>query len=456
MRDKFTTENPVTLKIIQQYSYFSSAEIEHALLRSHTAQREWGTSRLELRQQGLNKLAEVLRDTSQELARSMALEMGKPIKDGEAEVAKSAACCEYYAENLQRFLLEENIAVTPGSRATVFKEPLGPILAIMPWNFPIWQVVRAMAPILAGGNSFLLKPADLVAGTSLRFCQSVQKVFGESLVLPLLLNHEQTAQVIADRRVAAVTMTGSSRGGREVAATAGRNLKKSVLELGGSDPYLLLEDADTASVALLCARSRMINNGQSCIAAKRFFVPKIKRSEFVEKMAEHMATLRRDDPLNPETDLGPLAHQKMCENALLQIANLEKEGAKRLWCAEEGELSGAFFSPQIFLCSGQEPSLAVEEFFAPVALVHEYENLEQAIAMCNATVYGLGGAVFSRDSSRAETVARQLDCGFVAINDFVRSDQRLPFGGIKDSGFGRELGVWGLNEFVNLKTITSS
>lgn len=448
----FQTENPATLEKLKVYSYHQEKDVDEIFDRHKKGLAAWQKQTVSERSAAFRRLGEVLRRESGSLSQFMALEMGKPVKDGRAEVEKCAITCEYYSENLVEFL-RPSLIVPPGKEEQLVKEPLGSVLAVMPWNFPLWQVIRCLVPILGSGNGLAIKHSSLVAGTAARIADLCNEVFPSDLVVNLYLTHEKTEALIADRRIQAVTMTGSSRGGRQVARAAGEALKKTVLELGGSDAYILLDDAEVPGAADLCAKSRMINNGQSCISAKRFYVPGGHAEMFAAGLRKYMDGLKIDSPLDESTDVGPLAHARFVSTLENQVKTILQEGASLWWRKELENFRGAFYPPTILFCQGNEPSLRTEEFFGPVALVIEYRSLDEAIAMANASIYGLGGGVFSRNPARAEEVARRLECGFVAINDFVRSDPRLPFGGVKDSGYGRELGVWGLNEFVNLKTI---
>ena len=450
---EFQTQNPADLSILKKYSYMDDKTVEKIVSRSFSAQKKWAETSLEHRSQCLRELAKGLRGKAKELAILMAREMGKPVKDGLGEVEKCAFTCEYYADNLVKFLEPTPIRVGEKTQRVIL-QPLGVIFAVMPWNFPLWQVVRSLVPITASGNTYILKHSTLVAGCAELMTEIFTAALGSGVAENVFVTHEQAAQWIGDPRIRGVTMTGSSRGGREVASAAGKNLKKVLLELGGSDAYVVLVDADIEQAAQICAKSRMINNGQSCISAKRFFVPKLFREKFVNVMKEQMDKLRIGSPEAENMEVGPLAQKSFCDQLHKQVAAIQKEGAQLLWQKKSIPNGGAFFPPTILLCSGKEASFLRDEFFGPVALIYEYEDLDKAIEVANASVYGLGGAVFGKDLRAADAVARRLECGFVAINNFVASDARLPFGGVKDSGFGRELGVWGVHEFANHKTIT--
>lgn len=439
------TLNPATGKPLKSFAHASHREIETALDRAVKAQKIWKQSSLVERSRGLEKLAQLLRENAMELANKMHQEMGKTLKEGMSEVEKCAFSLEHFAKSLEnfprhKFVQEEKL------KAEIRLESLGLVFAIMPWNFPLWQTVRAFLPNVAVGNAFLLKPSDLVPDTTELFSELVQRCFPEGVYQHLLLDHDQAAEVIRDARVRAVTMTGSSRGGREIAKVAGENLKKVVLELGGSDPYLILEDADLAKSADLCAQSRMINSGQSCICAKRFLVPQSKLQEWLGYFKNRLEQLSKE--------AGPLAHPKFKRQLQEQLEKVRAQGGTLHWRGETPAGDHAFMAPEIWLITGKEEFHKTEEFFGPVALVIPYTNLEQALELANGTIYGLGGAVFGRDEEKAKEVGLKLDCGLLAINDFNKSDVRLPFGGVRSSGFGRELGPWPLFEFANLRALT--
>ncbi len=382
-----------------------------------------------------------------ELSRLMAREMGKPVSQGLAEAEKCARVCRYYAEHGGVMLADESL---DGGKAV--HEPLGVILAIMPWNFPLWQVFRFAAPALMAGNTVLLKHASLVPGCARAIGEIIAGASGrDDLLLPVFVRGEETEELAADPRVRAVTFTGSTETGRRIAATAGRHLKKSVLELGGSDPYLVLKDADIGSAARICAEARMVNGGQSCIAAKRFVVHEAVHNEFVARLAEELSAYVPGDPLDPQTKLGPMAEVRLRDELHEQVVESAEAGAEVLL---GGKLLDGSYYPATLL-TGVRPGMRVfdEETFGPVAAVVKAESEDEGLRLANLSVFGLGAAVFSRDEDRALRLARQLEAGTVAINAQVVSDPRLPFGGIKDSGWGRELGVHGIREFVNVKTI---
>jgi succinate-semialdehyde dehydrogenase/glutarate-semialdehyde dehydrogenase len=450
----FSTINPTTAEVLVRYSYATASQIDENLTSLQEAHRKWSKRPLALRQKFLLQVAAELRKSKEVLAQLMTSEMGKSISESRAEVEKCAGAAEYYSEKAGDWLAPE-VIVDGTFKARVEKESLGVVLAIMPWNFPCWQVIRFAIPALLVGNTVLLKHAEISEGTAVLLSEifaraSLALSIEERIFVELRLSHEQVAKVIADARVQAVTFTGSVRGGQQVAALAGQNLKKSVMELGGSDAYIVLQDADVSLAAKICAQGRLQNAGQSCVAAKRFFVHKSISSKFTQELMTIFSGWKTGDPRFEATQMGPLAHKKFQTQLQTQV---EASEGKVLLGGVLPEGPGAFYPPTVL----QMPSsdlLWTEEFFGPVACVWSFENEAEAIHRANHSIFGLGGAVFSQDLNKAATVARDLRCGFVGINDMVKSDPRVPFGGQKSSGYGRELSHYGLMEFVNIKTIT--
>jgi len=385
----------------------------------------------------------------------MAQEVGKPITAGRAEVQKSAWVVEYYAEHAERFLAPEPIETGAG-RSYVSYEALGPILGIMPWNFPFWQVFRFAAPTLMAGNTGLLKHAPNVCGCAAAIEElMVDAGFPVGVFPSLFADLEQTHRVIADRRIRAVSLTGSVRAGSAVAEAAGRALKKVVLELGGSDPYLVLSDADLSLAADACAKSRLVNSGQSCIAAKRVLVVREHFEAFCEAFEERMSAAKVGDPMDPATEVGPMARVDLRDNLHGQIEASLAAGARARIGGACPVGAGAWYP--VTILDGVRPGMPAfeEELFGPAAAVVAVEDEKEAIALANQNRYGLGGAVFTRDEARGEEIARrELEVGAAFVNDFVRSDPRLPFGGVGDSGYGRELGPHGIREFTNVKVVS--
>ena len=463
------TLNPYSGKILAEYPYANPAEIERHLERLNNHQQIWSKMSLNQRSQVLTSLGQALQKSEHSLALSISLEMGKPIKQSLSEVQKCALCCRHYAELAKS--LGDTLLLDPksqGSQFQVYKQAQGVALAIMPWNFPLWQVFRFLVPALLMGNAILIKPADQVLGTTLLLADILNNIFKADLnpTSVLALTHEQVSKCIEDPRIAAVTFTGSVRGGRQVAELCGRNLKKHVLELGGSDAYLVLEDADVKAAAQICCESRLQNAGQSCVAAKRFFVSQKNSAEFLHEYSIKAESFKTGDPTAESTTLGPLAHFKFAESLALQKENLQKlfPEMKPLSLHIQGEANfpnpSAFVNPEILNFGNLESSSNklfaspwTEEIFAPVACFWSFKEEALAVTAANNSIFGLGGAIFTRDLEKASRLAKEFQCGLVAVNDMVKSDPKWPFGGIKQSGYGKELGFEGLQEFVNAKSI---
>ncbi len=429
-------------------------QVEAILAESARACASWRMIRFGERAVLLRAVAAELRQRSEPLSVLMAREMGKPVTEGRAEVHKCAWVCEHYADHGAEFLAPEEVA-TDANRSFVSYQPLGAILAIMPWNFPLWQVFRAAAPALMAGNGILLKHAPNVMGCALEIERLVATAgLPRGLLGVLCVDVETTGRVLADPRVAAVTLTGSVSAGRAIAARAGELLKKSVLELGGSDPYLVLADADVELAARVCAQSRLLNAGQSCIAAKRFIVVDAVREPFESALVEHLRSYTVGHPLQEATQVGPLARADLRDRLHEQVQATLRAGARaRLGCQLPAG-PGWFYPPSLLTDVPPNSPAAREELFGPVATLLAVPDEAAAIRAANDTPYGLGAAVFTRDVRRGERIAEEeLEAGCCAVNAFVKSDPRLPFGGIKASGYGRELGALGIREFVNAKTI---
>jgi succinate-semialdehyde dehydrogenase/glutarate-semialdehyde dehydrogenase len=399
---------------------------------------------------GLERAALILEKQQDEFAVLMAREMGKPVTQGKAEAVKCSSACRHYAAHGEAML-----APVVEDGATILHQPLGPVLAIMPWNFPFWQAFRFAAPALMAGNTILLKHASNVPGCARAIAEVIAEAFGrDDLLRAVFIAGKEVEPLIADARIRAVTFTGSTEAGRKVAAAAGKHLKKSVLELGGSDPYLVLDDADLPSAAKICAAARMVNAGQSCIAAKRFLVAEDVHDEFLGLLAKELSKFVPGDPLDEACNLGPMARADLRDELHGQVMDSIAAGARLLTGGEVPQLRDLPYYPATLL-AGVKPGMRVfdEETFGPVAAVVAVPDDAEMIALANRTPFGLGAAVFSADEYRARRVAERLDTGTVAINAQVVSDPRFPFGGVKDSGWGRELGVHGIREFVNVKTV---
>jgi succinate-semialdehyde dehydrogenase/glutarate-semialdehyde dehydrogenase len=445
--------NPVSGERVAVFERWDSARLDTALAATAYAAPLWAQTPLERRCELLLNTAHVLRERSEELARLITLEMGKLIAEARAEVEKCALGCEFYAHYAPAFLADELVASDAG-RSYVAYQPLGTILAVMPWNFPLWQVMRFAAPALVAGNTALLKHASNVPQCAL----AIESVLCEAGAPPgvfqtLMIASSEVRRVIADPRVHAVTLTGSEPAGRDVAAAAGAALKKTVLELGGSDPFVVLADADLEFTAQRAVTARFANAGQSCIAAKRFIVVDEVAEEFLAHFRAGAEALRAGDPANPVTTLAPLARRDLCTALDAQVRASIEHGAKVITGCAMLPGAGAWYAPSIL--DQVTPGMPAfdEELFGPVAAVCRARDEEEAIALANRSRFGLGASVWTRDSARGERVALRLQSGSVFVNGVVKSDPRLPFGGIKDSGYGRELSSQGLREFVNVRTV---
>jgi succinate-semialdehyde dehydrogenase/glutarate-semialdehyde dehydrogenase len=445
--------NPATGEVIAEYPEATPAEVAMILAEASCAFAGWKRTGFAERASRMQNAAGLLDERKEPLAVLMAQEMGKPLAQGRGEVEKCAWVCRYYADHAQE-LLADREAQTDASRSFVAFEPLGPVLAVMPWNFPLWQVFRFAAPALMAGNAGLLKHAANVTGAALAIEAVLRDAgFPPPLFRALLIGSERVAGVIEAREVKAVTLTGSTPAGQAVASRAGAVLKKTVLELGGSDPYVVLEDADLEAAAETCAASRLINGGQSCIAAKRFVAVESVRRAFEERLVERMHARQVGDPLAEGTDVGPLARADLRDALHRQVEGSVRAGARVLLGGEVPNGPGAFYPPTVLTDVRKGMPAYEEETFGPVAAVIAAKDEADAIRIANDSPFGLGAAVFTRDEARGERVARELEAGSCFVNGLVRSDPRLPFGGVKASGYGRELADFGIREFVNIKTV---
>ena len=448
-----TSINPATGETLREYQELDAAAVEQKLATAARAFRTHRQSSFSERAAVLQEAADLLEQEVATFARTITLEMGKPIAAARDEVRKCAVGCRYYAENAERFLEEEMIQ-TAAARSSVRWEPLGVVLAIMPWNFPFWQVFRFAAPALMAGNVGLLKHAANVPQCALAIEDIFQRAGAvDGVFQTLLIGSEKVAALIADQRVAAVTLTGSDRAGSEVAAAAGRAIKKCVLELGGSDPFVVMPSADLDAALTTAVKARTVNSGQSCIAAKRFFVAEAVYEEFVRRFVEKMQSLKVGDPFDESTDIGPLATPSIRDGVHDQVRRSIGAGAKLLAGGEPTKGRGNFYPPTVLAEIPQEAPAYREEIFGPVALLFRVENAAAAIALANESDFGLGASVWTNDPAEQELFATELEAGMVFVNAMVASDPRLPFGGIKRSGYGRELGSLGIREFMNAKTV---
>ena len=446
--------NPADGSIIRSYEETPDHEVESAIEQAHQAHLDWKRTSFSHRAGLMHNAARILRERAREFGELMTLEMGKPIAGGVAEAEKCAWVCEYYADNAEAFLSEQEVE-TDASRSFVTFRPIGVVLAVMPWNFPFWQVFRFAAPNLMAGNAGLLKHASNVPGCALVIQEIFEEAgFPEGLFRTLLIPGSRVEGVIENPLVKAVTLTGSTPAGKAVAAKAGEMLKKTLLELGGSDPYVILEDADLDAAASSCAMARLINSGQSCIAAKRFIVVEAVREAFEEKFLAAMSAAKMGDPMEEDTLVGPQARNDLREELHDQVIRSVAAGARCILGGEIPAGPGAYYPPTILTDVVPGMPAYEEELFGPVASVIPVKDEAEAIRVANDTVFGLGAAVFTRDIEKGTRIAaEELEAGACFVNAFVRSDPRLPFGGVKESGYGRELSPFGILEFVNIKTV---
>jgi succinate-semialdehyde dehydrogenase/glutarate-semialdehyde dehydrogenase len=445
--------NPATGELIREYPEHDEQEVEQRLKAADEAFKSWRRFDFAERASHLSAVADRLREDTDTLARLLVEEMGKPLAAAESEVDKCAWVCDFYAENAERFLAPETVG-TDATKSFIRYEPLGVVLAIMPWNFPYWQFFRFAAPALMAGNVALLKHAANVPGSAL----AIEAVFREAglpdgVVTTLLISSARTKYLIRDPVVRAVTLTGSDRAGMEVASEAGRCLKKAVLELGGSDPFIVLADLDPAEAGRQAARARTINSGQSCIAAKRFIVEEEIADRFEEEFTRAMEGLRVGDPLERGTEIGPMAREDLLDALDDQVKRTVAAGAELRTGGKRLERKGWFYAPTVL--TGVRPGMAAfdEETFGPVAAVTRAQDAAEAIELANRSRFGLGASLWTGDSARGEDLAAEIEAGNVFVNGIVKSDPRLPFGGVKSSGYGRELSEVGIRELVNIKTV---
>lgn len=445
--------NPATGEFIREYKEHTPEEVSDIIEQVHEAWLSWRETSFEERAEKMKKAAEILRSRKEEFGRLMTEEMGKLLRESMAEVEKCAWVCDYYADQAVQYLQDEVIA-TDASRSMVVYQPIGVVLAVMPWNFPFWQVFRFAAPGLMAGNAAVLKHASNVPGCAL----AIEGIFREAgfppdLFRALMIPATAVEAVIDNKKVAAATLTGSEMAGSRVASAAGRNIKKTVLELGGSDPFIVLEDADLGAAVKTAVAARLMNVGQSCIAAKRFIVMDEVLDTFVAELKSAFEKLKAGNPLEQETDIAPLSRPDLVDDIEKQVNRSIEAGAKLITGGKRIDRRGNYFEPTIL--AGVKKGMAVyaEETFGPVVAIIPVKSEQEAIEVANDSAFGLGGSVFTRDLVRGERVARKVQTGAMFVNGMTKSDPRLPFGGIRKSGYGRELSGHGIREFVNIKTI---
>jgi len=443
------TINPATGETLRVFDALSDSDLDSRLERAVHAFQHWRITPVADRAAVVSRAGAILEREKDRYGRLMTLEMGKPLKAAVEEAAKCALACRYYAEHASAFMAPEHVAGDD-----VLYQPIGPVLAIMPWNFPFWQVVRFAAPALCAGNVGLLKHASNVPQCAL----ALEEIFSEAgapagVFQTLLVGSDRVDGIISDRRIAAVTLTGSEPAGRQVAATAGRNIKKTVLELGGSDPFIVMPSADIEAAARVAVKARTINNGQSCIAAKRFIVHDRVADDFTQRFVNGMRALSVGDPMSGDTDIGPLATRQIAEDLEKQVDESVRRGAKVLTGGKRKSGPGNYFEPTVLTDIPVDSPAYRDEMFGPVAALFRARDIDDAIRLANDTAFGLASAAWTRDEAEVDRFIRDIEAGSVFINGMVASDPRFPFGGVKHSGYGRELGPWGLREFVNVKTV---
>jgi succinate-semialdehyde dehydrogenase/glutarate-semialdehyde dehydrogenase len=445
--------NPATGETLKTFAALTNDQIENKLQLAAETFKTYRHTSFEQRAAIMSKAADILESEKRQLGTIMTTEMGKPLKAAIAEAEKCALVCRYYAESARKHLADQLIE-TNATKSYVRFQPLGPVLAVMPWNFPFWQVFRFAAPALMAGNVGLLKHASNVPQCALAIEDVFRRAgFPEGTFQTLLIGSEAVEAILNDKRVVAATLTGSEPAGRKVAATAGKQIKKTVLELGGSDPFIVMPSADLDRAVETAVKARTINNGQSCIAAKRFIIAKEIYDEFSAKFVQDMKALKIGDPMDETTDIGPLATPQIVNDLAEQVQKAIDSGARLLTGGHRPDRPGNFYEPTVLDNIDLSTPVSCEEIFGPVAMLFRADNLDEAISIANATSFGLGSAAWTNDTSEQSRFIDELDAGSVFINGMVASDPRLPFGGIKNSGYGRELAEFGIREFVNIKTV---
>jgi succinate-semialdehyde dehydrogenase/glutarate-semialdehyde dehydrogenase len=446
--------NPATGEHVEAYETAEWEQVDDALDRAEATFEDWRERSVREREELLASAADVLREHKRRYAETMTREMGKPISQGVGEVEKCAWVCDHYAEYAGTYLEPEAHPSPPGTTVRTVHDPLGPVLAVMPWNFPFWQVFRFAAPYLTAGNVGLLKHASNVPGCALAIEEVFEEAgYPEGVFQSLLVPSDVVDDMLDDDRVRAATLTGSGPAGRAVAAAAGENLKKTVLELGGSDPFVVLDDADLDAAAETGAWARNLNGGQSCIAAKRFVVHTAVYDAFLDRFLEEIESLAVGDPMDEETQVGPQAREDLLETLHEQVTASVEAGATVVTGGEPMDRDGAFYPPTVLTDVPDGCPAAEEETFGPVASVFEVDDEDEAVAVANDTEFGLGASIWTADLDRGRRVARRIDAGCTYVNELTKSDPRVPFGGVEDSGYGRELSEAGITEFVNRKTL---
>ncbi|MCC5944638.1 MAG: NAD-dependent succinate-semialdehyde dehydrogenase [Bernardetiaceae bacterium] len=447
----FSTINPYNNEVIAEYSFLTTEALHHKIEHAAIAYKEWRKTKIKSRCLLIEKLAALLRLEATNYAPLVSNEMGKPVSEARAEISKCAWLCEYYAEHATKFLKPETVELEV-NKAYVQFDPIGGVLGIMPWNYPFWQVIRFAIPAILAGNVVFLKHAPNTTGTALQIEHCFKTVgFPEHVFQTLVIDVPQVSDVIAHPLVQGIALTGSEKAGAAVAAQAGEQIKKTVLELGGSDPFIVLEDADVQAAAEAACLSRMMNTGQSCIAAKRLIVVKEVAEDFIAAFKKQVSALKIGNPLDEQTQIGVIARPDLADDLEVQVQKAVKEGAKIIL---GGKRNGNFYEPTILTDVDTENTVFKEETFGPVAAITIAKNQKEAIKFANLTRYGLGASVWTKNIDNADKIASKIEAGNVFFNQIVKSDPRLPFGGIKKSGYGRELSSYAMREFVNIKSVS--
>ncbi len=445
--------NPYNGELLKEYTEHSDADVEKIIEEVHFSWNSWKKTKFTLREERMHNAAQVLRDNKTEFAKTISLEMGKPLSESMAEVEKSAWVCDYYAD-AAAYLLQDEVIASGASKSFVSFEPIGIVLAVMPWNFPFWQVFRFAAPALMAGNAAVLKHASNVQGCAVAIENVFKRAgFPDNLFRNLVIKSNQVENVINNPKIKATTLTGSEFAGSRVAMASGKAIKKSVLELGGADAFIVLKDADIEKAAKVAVQARMLNNGQSCIAAKRFIIDESLLPDFISLINKELDQLKIGNPMEEGIQVGPLARADLREEIHAQVEETLKQGATLIRGGKLKDGAGYFYEPTIITNIKPSMKLYYEESFGPVFSVFTFKTEEEAVSIANDSEFGLGGSLWSKDLKKAEKLARQIESGGIFINGMTKSDPRLPFGGIKKSGYGRELSHYGIKEFVNIKTI---
>lgn len=443
------TINPFDLSTLNEYAYFTPQDIRNRLKKAELAFKKWRNSSYSQRKDAVLKIATLLKTHKHEYAQMMTLEMGKPLHEAIAEIEKSAFCCEYFANDAERIL--QPLSIPTDKQNTIVHAPLGAILAVMPWNYPFWQVFRFAIPSIMAGNVVLLKHAPNVTGCALLIEKIFQEIGLEDVFQTLIIDIKSIKKVVEHPIVQGITLTGSERAGSSLASLAAKNIKKSVLELGGSDACMVLDDADVKTAAETAIQSRMMNAGQSCIAAKRFLVSPKTEEAFTHYALEAVKNIQQGNPLDPSVQMGPMARIDLAESLERQLTDALSKGAEAIAGSNR---HNCHFQPTLLRGCTTSMKVFKEETFGPLACIFTAKNEKEILRLANDTRYGLGCSIWSNDIQKAEKIAHQIDAGNIFINKMVKSDPRLPFGGIKKSGYGREMGDWGLLEFTNTKVIS--